>query len=283
MKNESVLCLDSKSFHRMHYYDWGDPDNPRLVLCVHGLTRNGRDFDDLAHALSNDFRVVCPDVAGRGCSDWLEQKSDYGYVQYMADMTALIARITAGGDRELHWVGTSMGGLLGILMAAVPRNPIRKLVVNDAGMLVPKAALERLALYVGKEPRFATLDALEAHVRRVSAPFGALTDPQWRHLTVHSAKQASDGSWELRYDPSIALAFNGELQDIDLSAYWDRITCPTLVLRGADSDVLLRETAAEMTQRGPRARLVEFAGVGHAPMLLTDEQTAVVRDFLVRA
>lgn len=283
MNSDTVLGLSSKGFHRMHYYDWGDPENSRVVICVHGLTRNGRDFDFLAQALSRDFRIVCPDVAGRGRSDWLESKQDYGYAQYMADMTALLARVTAGAEKTIYWVGTSMGGLLGIIMAAMPKNPIRKLVVNDAGMLVPKAALERLALYVGKDPRFATLDALEAHMRHISAPFGALSDEQWRHLTVHSAKQHADGTWGFRYDPAIANTFSGELNDIDLSAYWDAVRCPTLLLRGADSDILLRATAEAMTQRGPKATLVEFQAVGHAPMLMSDEQVTAVRDFLLQA
>jgi pimeloyl-ACP methyl ester carboxylesterase len=283
MNSDTVLGLSSKGFHRMHYYDWGDPENSRVVICVHGLTRNGRDFDFLAQALSRDFRIVCPDVAGRGRSDWLESKQDYGYAQYMADMTALLARVTAGAEKTIYWVGTSMGGLLGIIMAAMPKNPIRKLVINDAGMLVPKAALERLALYVGKDPRFATLDALEAHLRHISAPFGALSDKQWRHLTVHSAKQHADGTWGFRYDPAIANAFSGELNDIDLSAYWDAVRCPTLLLRGADSDILLRATAEAMTQRGLRATLVEFQAVGHAPMLMSDEQVTAVRDFLLQA
>jgi pimeloyl-ACP methyl ester carboxylesterase len=283
MNSDTVLGLSSKGFHRMHYYDWGDPENSRVVICVHGLTRNGRDFDFLAQALSRDFRIVCPDVAGRGRSDWLESKQDYGYAQYMADMTALLARVTAGAEKTIYWVGTSMGGLLGIIMAAMPKNPIRKLVVNDAGMLVPKAALERLALYVGKDPRFATLDALEAHVRHISAPFGALSDEQWRHLTVHSAKQHADGTWGFRYDPAIANAFSGELNDIDLSAYWDAVRCPTLLLRGADSDIVLRATAEAMTQRGPKATLMEFQAVGHAPMLMSDEQVTAVRDFLLQA
>lgn len=283
MNSNTFLGLSSKGFHRMHYYDWGDPENSRVVICVHGLTRNGRDFDFLAQALSRDFRIVCPDVAGRGRSDWLESKQDYGYAQYMTDMTALLARVTAGAEKTIYWVGTSMGGLLGIIMAAMPKNPIRKLVVNDAGMLVPKAALERLALYVGKDPRFATLDALEAHVRHISAPFGALNDEQWRHLTVHSAKQHADSTWGFRYDPAIANAFSGELNDIDLSAYWDAVRCPTLLLRGADSDILLRATAEAMTQRGSKATLVEFQAVGHAPMLMSDEQVTTVRDFLLQA
>jgi pimeloyl-ACP methyl ester carboxylesterase len=283
MKSDTVLGLSAKGFHRVHYYDWGDRENTRVVICVHGLTRNGRDFDYLAQSLSRDFRIVCPDIAGRGQSDWLESKQDYGYVQYMADMNALLARVTGGAEKTIYWVGTSMGALLGIIMAAMPRSPIRKLVVNDAGLLVPKAALERLAQYVGKDPRFATLEAVEAHVRHISAPFGALSDEQWRHLTVHGAKQHADGTWGFRYDPAIANPFNGELNDIDLSAYWDAVRCPTLVLRGADSDILLRKTAEAMTQRGPKAQLVEFAAVGHAPMLMSDEQVTAVRDFLLQS
>jgi len=266
----------------MQYYEWGDPRNPRVVVCVHGLTRHARDFDFFAEALAADFRVVCPDVVGRGGSDWLEAKNDYGYVQYASDMTALIARVTEG-DAQVDWVGTSMGGLIGIILASRPRAPIRRLVVNDAGMLVPKAALERLAVYVGKNPSFPSIDALEAHLRRYSAPFGPLTDAQWRHLAVHGAVERTDGTWGFHYDPEIAAPFRGELADVDLSAYWDAVSCPTLVLRGAESDILLRETADEMTRRGPRAKLVEFAGVGHAPMLMDDAQIRVVREFLVGA
>src|SRR5215212_6142735 len=135
MKSDDVLCLDSRGFHRMRYYDWGDPDNPRVLICVHGLARNGRDFDFLAEALADRYRVICPDMPGRGQSDWLESKSDYGYPQYMADMTALIARVTDGAEQKITWLGTSMGALLGILMAATPRNAIATLVLNDAGTL----------------------------------------------------------------------------------------------------------------------------------------------------
>jgi pimeloyl-ACP methyl ester carboxylesterase len=265
----------------MRYYDWGDPANPRTVVCVHGLTRNGRDFDDLARALAPDFRVVCADIAGRGGSDRLQAKTDYGYPQYMADVTALIARVTANGAASVDWIGTSMGGLLGIFMASLPKSPIRRMVVNDAGFLVPKAALERLSRYVGKDPRFTSLDELEANLRRVAASFGPLTDAQWRHLALHGAKQYADGAWGFSYDPGIAHVFEGEIADIDLGPYWDAVRCPTLVLRGEQSDILLRETAEAMTQRGPKAQLVEFAGVGHAPMLMTHEEARVIRDFLL--
>jgi pimeloyl-ACP methyl ester carboxylesterase len=281
MRSGEVLGLSSGGFHRMRYYEWGDPSNPRVLVCVHGLTRNGRDFDYLARSLQAEFRVICPDVVGRGQSDWLRSKGDYGYVQYLNDMTALIARASDGPQREISWLGTSMGALIGILMAALPQSPLTKLVVNDAGIFVPKAALERIARYVGKDPRFPTLDALEKHVRQVSAPFGALTDEQWRHLTVHGAKMHEDGAWGHRYDPAIGLAFQGELKDVDLSAQWDAISCPTLILRGEHSDVLPRDAAESMTQRGPKAKLVEFPNVGHAPMLMNDEQVRVVREFLL--
>lgn len=301
MKSDHVLCLNSKSFHRMHYVEWGDPQAERVVICVHGLTRNGRDFDALAQALQPEFRVVCPDVAGRGRSDWLHAKEDYGYPQYCADMTNLIARVTAnpatggmlgrlasamgsgrGKPRRIYWVGTSMGGIIGMLLASRPDNPIQKLVLNDVGAVIPRAALERIGQYVGKDPRFKTLEELETMVRLVLAPFGALTDAQWQHLTVTGAKQHEDGSWGMRYDPDIGLPFQKWLlADVDLWQYWDAIVCPTLLLRGAQSDLLLKDTAVAMTRRGPKARLVEFDGIGHAPPLMADDQIKVVRDFLM--
>lgn len=281
MKEGSVLCLDSGGYHRMQYYEWGDAHNPRVVICVHGLTRNGRDFDTLAEQLSGDFRVVCPDIAGRGRSEWLAAKKDYAYPQYMADLNALVARVTQSAEQRISWVGTSMGALVGMLIAAQPGNPIERLVMNDAGMLVPKAAIERLARYVGKEPAFPAFEALEAHIRRVSAPFGPLTDGQWRHLALHSARRNADGTWGMRYDPAIGAAFEGELADVDLSAFWSAITCPTLLIRGVESDILLSETAQAMTTSGPKAKLVEFPGVGHAPMLMSSDQVQVVREFLL--
>jgi pimeloyl-ACP methyl ester carboxylesterase len=281
MRSDTVECLSRSGFHRLHYVEWGDPATPRIVICVHGLTRNGRDFDDLARALENDFRVVCPDMAGRGKSAWLADKRDYGYPQYMADANTLLARITAGGPKTIGWVGTSMGGILGMLLAALPGSPIARLIVNDVGIRIPKQALERIARYVGKAPSFASLDELEAHVRLISAPFGPLTDAQWRHLTVHGARQTSDSRWTMGYDPGIAVPFaEAAATDIDLSRYWDAITCPTLLLRGAGSDVLEREVALEMTRRGPKPALVEFSGIGHAPMLMADDQIRTVQQFL---
>ncbi len=300
MQSDHLLGLSNSGFHRIAYTDWGDPAAERVVICVHGLSRNCRDFDFLAGALAADFRVVCPDVAGRGRSDWLTNKDDYNYPQYLADMNALIARLsarpaTAGwlerlagllrgrkGERRIYWVGTSMGGLLGMLLAAMPQSPIARLVVNDVGPLIPRESLQRIGAYLGKNPTFKTFEELDAYIRQISAPFGPLTDAQWHHLTLHGAKQHDDGSWGMCYDPDIAAPFRKTtLFDVDLWKYWDAIRCPTLLLRGAESDLLLKKTAEEMQTRGPRPRLVEFAGVGHAPMLMAADQIGVVREFLL--
>jgi pimeloyl-ACP methyl ester carboxylesterase len=252
MKSSNLLCLDSKGFHRMHYLDWGDPEAPRVVICVHGLTRNGRDFDALAQALASDFRVVCPDMAGRGKSGWLSDKSDYNYPQYLADVTALMARLTSSGDKEVYWVGTSMGGIIGMLLAALPRNPLRRLVINDVSAVIPKDALARIATYVGKDPRFVTYDELENYVRTVSAPFGPLSDQQWRHLTMHGAKEYADGTWGMCYDPGIGVAFQQATgEDIVLWQHWDAIRCPTLLLRGDDA-ARAQAAAGRIRRRRPR-------------------------------
>lgn len=262
----------------MHYTEWGEADNPRVLLCVHGLTRNGRDFDEFARAMSREYRVLCPDVVGRGRSEWLTHKGDYGYPLYCSDMAALIAR---SGAQSVDWVGTSMGGIIGMLVAAQKNSPVRRFVINDVGPLIPKSALGRLKQYVGKDPQFGSLDEAEMYIRMVSEPFGALTDPQWRHLTETSIGPRDGGGFRLVYDPAIARAFEGPSVDVDLWMYWDLLRCPTLTLRGADSDLLLHETALEMTRRGPKAKLVEFPGVGHAPMLMNPEQIEVVREFLL--
>ena len=282
MTEHQLPCLNSAGFHQLHYTDWGDPANPRVVICVHGLTRNCRDFDALASALQDRFRVISISMAGRGKSDWLPNKDDYGYAQYMNDTTALIARITAGGSKDISWVGTSMGGMLGMLLAAKPNNPIRRLVLNDVGTLIPKASMERIGAYVGKNPLFNSFAEFEQYVRKVSAPFGPLSDAQWRHLAEHNARCNAEGRWGMIYDPDIAQPFRkAAAKDIVLWSYYDAIRCPTLLLRGAESDLLLHETAVEMTQRGPKPQLVEFAGVGHAPALMADDQIAAVRRFLL--
>lgn len=277
MRQRHFLGLSPAGFHRVAYTEWGDPAAARVIVCCHGLTRNGRDFDVLAGVLAHGARVVCPDIVGRGQSEWLRDPAHYGYPQYCADMAALIARLDA--DR-VDWVGTSMGGLIGLTLAAQAGSPISRLVINDVGPFVPKAALLRIADYVGLDNRFSTLAALEGHLRKVLAPFGPLTDAQWCHLVEHGHRHRGDGTYGLAYDPAIALNVKGAVQDWDLWPLWDRVSCPTLVLRGADSDLLLPSTAEEMTRRGPRARLVTWPGMGHAPALMAPEQTSLVAEWL---
>jgi pimeloyl-ACP methyl ester carboxylesterase len=273
-----VRSLSPHGFHRVSYREWGHPASSRTLVCVHGLTRNGRDFDLLAAALADCFRVLCPDMPGRGESEWLRDPNDYVFPTYLTAITAVLAHADVD---QVSWVGTSMGGLLGMILAAQPATPIVRLVVNDIGPAIEPAALVRIAGYVGLDPVFETFEALEAHVREVSATFGALTHAQWAALADSTARQTPDGRWRLKYDPGIAVPFrSAAAPGSDLWAVWDAIRCPTLVLRGAESDLLSSQTASAMRTRGPKPRLVEFDGVGHAPMLLIGEQIAPVVAFL---
>jgi len=276
-----VQCASPRGLHRIAYREWGSRANPRVLICVHGLTRCARDFDRLAAAMSDRYRVVCPDVAGRGDSDWLPDPMLYQLTQYVADMVTLIARLDV---ERVHWVGTSMGGLIGMALASLPGTPIERLVLNDAGPVISKASLERIGAYVGART-FPTLEAAEQYVRAVSAPFGPHSDAEWRFLTEVVVRRNPDGTWRLHYDPAIAEPLRASMPEKDLELWhlWDPVRCPTLVLRGAESDLLSRETCTKMAERGPKARVVEIAGVGHAPTLMHEDQIALVRDFLLAA
>ncbi|MCC7325433.1 MAG: alpha/beta hydrolase [Burkholderiales bacterium] len=269
--------LSPHGFHRVRYHEWGDPTNDRVVICVHGLSRNGRDFDVLGEALSPTHRVLAVDLPGRGASAWLVDANDYVFPTYLATLTALIARSDA---ESVGWVGTSLGGLLGMVMAAQPGTPVARLVVNDAGPQIEPEALARIGDYVGRDPTFASYDEAETYIRTVSAPFGALTDAQWEHLTQTSVAQREGGRFGLTYDPGIAVPFRTVPAPPDLWPVWDAIGCPVLVLRGAESDLLSPATAAAMASRGPKAQVVDIPGVGHAPMLLSADQYAPVIAFL---
>jgi pimeloyl-ACP methyl ester carboxylesterase len=278
----AVKCLSPAGFHLMAYTEWGDADNPDVLVCVHGLTRVGRDFDLLAQALAARWRVVCPDVVGRGRSDWLRNPDFYQVPQYAADMVTLIGRL---GADQVDWVGTSMGGLIGMYLAGQPGAPIRSLVLNDVGPRVDAAALARIGDYLGRPLRFADVDQATDYIAAISAPFKLHGRPQWRAITETVLRRDADG-WVLHYDPAIAIPFKdatpqaaaaGEAALWDL---YDAITCSTLLLRGAESDLLTPATAREMQQRGPRPKLVEIAGVGHAPMFMDDDQIRIVADFL---
>jgi len=281
-RRRRVQCASPTGLHRVAYFEWGDPRNERVVVCVHGLSRCARDFDALALALAGDFRVVAVDLPGRGESDWLRQPLEYVVPTYVNDLVTLIARLDV---ESVSWVGTSLGAVTGMIIAAQPESPIRRFVVNDAGPVIAAVALERIGTYLGKAPTFASLEEAEAYVRAVSATFGPHTDAQWRTLTEHVVRPRPDGGFRMHYDPKIAEPYNAQrpFKDTDLWAVWDAITAPTLLLRGAESDLLTREVALEMARRGPRATLVEFEGVGHAPTLLAANQIAPIREFLLRA
>ena len=284
----TVKCLDSRGLHRMAYVEWGDPANPRVLVCVHGLSRQGRDFDTLAQDLAGHYRVVCPDVVGRGRSDWLADPMGYQVPTYVADMVTLVARL---GVEQVDWVGTSMGGLIGMALASLPNTPVRRLVLNDVGPAIRFEAIQRIAGYLGLPLFWRSEEEAAAALWSVSQSFGPHTPEQWLALTrpqlVATTKDGVAG-FKSHYDPAIAVpvrAATPELIAAGEALLWqayDRITAPTLLLRGAESDLLSPETAQAMTQRGPRARLHELPGVGHAPTLVAADQRAVIRDFLLK-
>jgi pimeloyl-ACP methyl ester carboxylesterase len=279
-RQRTVRCASPRGLHRIAYHEWGDPRAGRALVCVHGLTRCARDFDALAAALAEHYRIVCPDIAGRGDSDWLADPMLYQLPQYVSDMVTLIARLDV---ERVHWVGTSMGALIGMALASMQGSPVARLVVNDAGPVITRASLERIAAYVGGAPVFPTVEAAEQYVRAVSAPFGPHSDAQWRFLTEVVLRPNPEGGFRMHYDPKIAEPFRASLpeKDLELWPIWDAIGCPTLVLRGEHSDLLARETCRQMAERGPKARVVEIPGIGHAPTLMFEEQIALVREFLL--
>lgn len=268
----------------MAYKEWGDPRNPNVLVCVHGVTRVSDDFDALARELSDVYRVICPDVVGRGRSSWLRNPAYYLLPQYVSDMVTLLARLDAD---SVDWVGTSMGGLIGIGLAALEGNPIRRLVLNDIGPTLNHAALQRIGAYIGDQVRFDTLEEGEQYIRTITATFGQHADHEWKKLAGDVLRQDAEGKWIRHYDPQLAVPFKSSTVEATahseamLWAAYDAIRCPTLLLRGAESDLLTAETVREMGRRGPKAGLVEFPGVGHAPSLMHGDQIAVVQKFLL--
>ncbi|OEZ58083.1 alpha/beta fold hydrolase [Duganella sp. HH105] len=287
-KIKSVQCLSLAGLHRMSYKEWGDESNPNVLICVHGVTRVGDDFDAMARALANDYRVICPDIVGRGRSGWLKNPQLYRIPQYVSDIVTLLARVLPDGEQSsVDWFGTSMGGLIGLGLASLPGNPIRKLVLNDIGPVLAPMALQRIGDYIGQDLRFDTFDEAAKFIRDVSLTFGEHTEEEWHKLATDVLRQDKDGKWVRHYDMGLALPFrsatpeSAEADEAMLWAAYDAIRCPTLLVRGAESDLLSPETAALMTQRGPKAKLVEIAGVGHAPTFIHDDQIAIVKQFLL--
>jgi pimeloyl-ACP methyl ester carboxylesterase len=280
----SVQALGPHGFARIAYLDWGAKDADQVVVCVHGLTRNARDFDFLARRLAHKgMRVIAPDLPGRGKSEWVSTASDYATPLYLAAMAAVIART---GVEAVDWIGTSLGGHIGMEMAALPGNPIRRLLLNDFGARVGGVALQRISSYMKVKRRFASIEEMEAHLRSIHEPFGHLSDAQWRHLAEHSAVKTEEGDYVQHYDPNIARAFSWPIMmDIALWSVWDHVACPVLILRGEDSDLLHASTVREMQKRGIAGknglvRAIEVRDVGHAPALMNDAQISIVEEFL---
>ena len=291
-----VSCPDASGGHRMAYWQWGDAQAGHVIVCAHGISRQGRDFDVLAQALlarsRTPLRVVCPDVVGRGKSDWLKDPMGYQLPNYAGDMVAMLAQLHGQSPvKTLDWLGTSMGGLLGMALCGTPNVPlpvpVRRLVLNDVGPTIQWQALQRIGSYLGNTGRFETLEQAAAAMWAISTSFGPHTPEQWLALSRPMVKPLPDGALTLHYDPAIGVAFRtvteasaAEGQAALWQAY-DNIKARTLLTRGVDSDVLSRETALAMTQRGPKARLIEFEGVGHAPTFVTDNQIEAVASFLL--
>ena len=286
-----VPCLDNRGLHRMAYWEWGDAANPRVLVCVHGLSRQGRDFDTLARAMAGDYRVVCPDVVGRGASERLADPMGYGFPTYLADMVTLLARL---GAEQVDWLGTSMGGIIGMLLASLRdrggRGVIGRLVLNDVGPTYEQKFIDRLKTYLGQPVHWRSVDEAADALWAISQGFGPHTREQWLALTrpmlIADTNDQGDG-FTLHYDPAIAVPIRpmtpemGAAGEAILWHAYDQIQAPTLLLRGELSDLLTAETAQAMAARGPRPRLHAFAGIGHAPTLQQPEQVAVVRDFLL--
>jgi pimeloyl-ACP methyl ester carboxylesterase len=282
----SVQCISPTGLHRVSYKEWGDPDNRRVLICSHGVTRVADDFDKLAQALCDAYRVVCPDTVGRGRSGRLRDPQHYRIPQYVSDMVTLIARVTRDED-QVDWFGTSMGGLIGMALASLPDNPVGKLVLNDIGPTLDPVAIQRIGDYIGQELRFPSFELAAKFVRDVSASFGEHTDAEWHKLASDVLRQDANGQWVRHYDMGLAQPFrcatpeSAAADEAMLWAAYDAIGCPTLLIRGEQSDLLSRATAEAMAARGPRAQLVEIPGVGHAPTFLHDDQIALVRQFLL--
>jgi len=274
----TYLGLGLQGFHRLNYLQWGE-ENHETLICVPGITRNARDFDYLAAKMSSQYRIICPDIAGRGDSDHLENDEAYNYLQYNADMNALIARLRVD---QVNWLGTSMGGIIGMVLASVPNTPIKRLIINDIGPEVSRDALMSIAEYIGKSEEFASLTEAETYLREIYSEFAPMSDSDWQEMAKHSSKSTDSGAYRLKFDPKIGDAFRDSITyfDIDMWDTWEQISCPVLVLRGKDSRFLTQETAARMQDNRPDVTLVEFENTGHTPTLRNAEQVSVIEEWL---
>ncbi len=277
MRTESFQALNAQGFHKVVYREWGAVENQRVLICVHGLARNSRDFDELAHALSRNYRVVCPDIVGRGESDWLPPGCRYEISQYLNDMTALIARLNVP---RVDWLGTSMGGMIGMCLAGLPNSPIRRLVLNDIGPFVSREALQRIGTYVGLAPLFWSHQEVENYYRSIYPAFEGISDEQWHRLAVQGSRPQEQG-FTLHYDPRIGDDTRAASDvDVDLWPLWQQIQCPQLLVWGEASDVLSAETVTKMRAANPRLTVKSWPGVAHPPSLMVPDQVQAVVEWL---
>lgn len=273
-----VLGYGPDGYHEIAYAEWGNPDPQQTVICVHGLTRNARDFDKLARRLAENNHVLCPDVVGRGNSDWLADHSHYTLDQFAADQRQVIAR---SGANTVDWIGTSMGGLIGIVLASEKRSPLRRLVINDIGPFIPVAAVRRIKDYLGVDPEFSSLDEAEAYLRQIYAQTIPMTDEDWTHYTRHGLRVDDQGKYRLHSDPKIGETIKRywAFMHVNLWSRWDRIECPVLVIRGEKSDFLTESIAQRMATTGPKAEVITIPDVGHHPSLQSQEQISMITDW----
>lgn len=269
---------------RLAYTEWGDSNNPNVLVCVHGLTRNSRDFDYIAESLQSHYRIISIDMPGRGRSDWLTDKTRYNYATYIGDIQSLMQALEI---TQVDWLGTSMGGLIGMVLSASAPDFIKRMVMNDVGPYLSGRALQRIQKYVSIQPKFTTLKEVENHLRTVLAPFGITDDTHWHHIVEHSAMIQDDGTMRLAYDSGIIKAFaapkeDGTIDDVDLWPVWEQVKVPLLLVRGETSDVLTRDTADKMVaSKGSAIDFIEFQGIGHAPALMESGQIRAVKDWLI--
>lgn len=273
--------LSSTGFHKVVYNDWGREKDP-IVVCVHGLTCNKHDFDYLAPALvKKGYRVIAVDIAGRGDSDYLDNPADYNFQKYLADLSALLAHLNVTNPQSIDWIGTSMGGLLGMVLAASQNSPIKRLVLNDVGPFIEYGVLEELGEFVFKDHDFECLEELKKSFRKKRAQWGPITDEQWAHLFEYNHRVLTNDGFAFAYDPAIGDVFKQAASaPIDLRVFWHQIKCPTLVLRGTESKILPASKAREMQEQHPDMTLVEWERMGHAPSLMADDQIKVITDWL---
>jgi pimeloyl-ACP methyl ester carboxylesterase len=279
LRKHTIAFALGDQIRHMVVHDWGNPKSARVLVCVHGLSRNGRDFDVIANALSSEYRVLCPDIPGRGESDWLASVEQYALPSYVIAVKAMLHDL---GVQRFDWIGTSMGGLIGMVFAAEPVSSMRRFVINDVGPYIERAALDRIAQYVGRAPLFADYPSLFAAAQESIAPFGPLSEEERHHIVRTSCQQRADGQWEFKADPKIGDAFRAGLAapEIDLWPLWEAIMQPTLILRGSYSDLLSQETVEKMLRTHLHSQAVTIANTGHAPMLMDEPTIARIKKFL---